>query len=428
MTSIHKNSYASAASSKRPAPQLQRSQESSKPGVFVPSASFLTFLNDKVVVKNVTHSFPKSQMEYGLRIYHGVEEPYLYETIHEKIKTLYPEATALEGKPTSGFFDLGFKSAAMALEATKRNFTVAYKKLNHQTRPVSTTMTTVRVITEPTRYYDDNNLFVVFEGLPTTVPRNELCGMLEAGCKEYGDLINFQMEKHTLSPHLTSTRAVALIRPSPAVAKDVTLIPRRAIVFPEDKTEARIFRVRADKSPPICTICSNIGHKVEHCPSNWNTVDTPTPEDMSDGENFNALTPHVWGDHAELEKIAPMTKAQRKAARNKAKAATTAPDSETTPNATSNEVLSETVTPPVTGETEKPQDETMNEIIVPVSQDQSPTTQPPNTTNTKADWENNLRPPRSGEPHSASGPTTRSATRAAKQHASDASGLGLMHS
>ncbi|KAJ9056605.1 hypothetical protein DSO57_1031290 [Entomophthora muscae] len=64
-----------------------------------------------------------------------------------------------------------------------------------------------------TRFNQDTTLFMSFEALPLDMPREEVEPQLREGLSKYGEILQFELLKNPYMGHLTTAKAMAMIKP-----------------------------------------------------------------------------------------------------------------------------------------------------------------------------------------------------------------------
>lgn len=274
-----------------------------KKGPFVPSTQYLKHLEDRQAYRNITHALPKSAIQFGIRINFGIINPMLVDPVSEAIGKLFPKAVSIDTKLVKGFIDVGFKTADDANAAATANMTV-----NDKVIPITRT-----------RYSGDQNLFISFDSLPTTMGRKELLQELREGLGNYGEVIQLEMQRYDLLPNLAMSKAIAMIKPNKNVAKDLTIIPRLAFLYDKGVPTAD-FRIHPEAAPPICSNCKAAGHRVRDCPDLIEGLEREDDDDMDDDLDLSsAQAPCPWGDDKNYKVVDPVTRKERQIAKRNRK-------------------------------------------------------------------------------------------------------------
>lgn len=267
------------------------------------SKEFLKYLDTRKSYKTINHSFPKSIMEHGIRISLGNFNAVMMDELKQQLKTTMPNAVCTAPKWQSGFVDIGFRSAVEADQAALTIITIQPNNTLQITR---------------TRFREDENLYISFSKLPTTIPRAELMARLRQGLNNYGRIINFEMEQDELLPNCAMSKAIAIIAPNKTVREDPTVIPREAFFFLGEKQTiaSRTFHVKPEDSAPICKECNAIGHMQFECPRTVAGIQLLMKEDSMEDQYDNAeIVPSEWGTEASINVVEPVTTATKKEAK-----------------------------------------------------------------------------------------------------------------
>ena len=137
-------------------------------------------------------------MEHGIQISLGNFNASMMAELKMQLKTLIPNAVCTAPKWENGFVDIGFQSA---VEADKAALTIINLQPN-RTLPITRT-----------RLRKDENLYISFTKLPTTIPRQELIARFRNGLTKYGRIVEFEMEQDDLMPQCAMAKAIAIICP-----------------------------------------------------------------------------------------------------------------------------------------------------------------------------------------------------------------------
>ena len=208
---------------------------------------------------------------------------------------------SIDTKLVKGFIDVGFKNSTLADSAAVVKMVVEDKVI-----PITRT-----------RFSGDENLFISFDSLPTTMGREELIEGLGKGLAEYGEIIQLEMQKYDLLPNLAMSKAIAMIKPKPEVAKDLKIIPRRAFLY-DNEVPTSEFRIHPEAAPPICSSCQSAGHRIRDCPSLIEGLDRSeeTEMDHEDDIDFDsACTAYPWGETANYIIVKPVTQKEKQEAK-----------------------------------------------------------------------------------------------------------------
>ena len=221
-----------------------------------------------------------------------------------QLKTLIPNAVCTAPKWENGFVDIGFQSA---VEADKAALTIINLQPN-RTLPITRT-----------RFREDENLYISFTKLPTTIPRQELIARLRNGLIKYGRIVEFEMEQDDLMPQCAMAKAIAIICPRDEIRQDKTLIPREAFFFmgaEKNSDASRVFNIKPEDSAPICAHCNALGHMQAACPKTVEGMRLLMSEDEMDTDwsATNDLA-YEWGTEACYEIVEPVTAFEKKEAK-----------------------------------------------------------------------------------------------------------------
>lgn len=277
----------------------------SRRGDFNPSEAWLNNLNKHELFKNISFAFPRANVEHGIRIKFNPKHPYMLDAVFDAIEPTYPKAVFIDPKYLRGIIDLGFQCKEDADEAAKIPLMI-------KSSGVPT-----RVATTRTRYSGDSELFITFEDLPTSEKKENIVQGIQEGLKEYGEIVQLEFQT-PYKTKLACRKAIALIRPSPEVSEDMTLIPRRAFLQlsnPDGSGRAsRTFKIYPERAPPICTVCSNLGHRAEACPTTVEGLDRASDDTMEDMEDDSALATYRWGETTAYKIVEPVSNQERREA------------------------------------------------------------------------------------------------------------------
>lgn len=297
-----------AQGQKRPVKeQLVNITGGSKKGPFTPSQDWIKFLTAERWFTGGARALPKSQVPHGLRI-HFEGDPGTFQEASKAVKDAYPRAISLHLNPLKDFFDLGFMDKDDADQAAKVALTVQVTDARGNTTPKS-------LLTTRTRHNKEETIFISFDTLPLDAPRARVEAELKTGLARYGRIEEFELLKNPYMEHLTTSKAIALITPHKGV--DIVNIPRRAFIFKAEGEASGDFRVFPEQTPPICNLCSAIGHREGLCPSTIQGAQAASEEEGVENPNpvapnSNALIAVPWGEMADYTIIAPITSRQRK--------------------------------------------------------------------------------------------------------------------
>lgn len=262
---------------------------------------YLQFIEKYGLWKNLSHAYPKSSVEHGVRVMFNTKFPVELERISAAFDDQYPAHTFVEPKYTKGYIDVGFRTASEADAAAIKPFVVKISGLD-QYIPVTRT-----------RYNKDNCIFLSFENLPSRFLRKEVEDALQEGLRTYGEVVQFVYQKHHLFPSAATSKAIALIKPSQVIQKDISLIPRRAVLKIGD--ECAEIKVFPESAPPICSLCTCIGHRQTACPSSVEGLIREEENTMGEeAEEHLADTAFTWGHTTQYKKVSPVTNQEKKAA------------------------------------------------------------------------------------------------------------------
>ena len=303
----HQFSYASALrGTKRPATNRAVSDynntQSNPKGPTV-SKELLKYLEKHKAYKTITHSFPKSSIDHGIRVTLGHFNALMMDELKVQLKTCLPSAVSTEPKWYKGFIDIGFKSADEADKA-------ALAIIQVQGQPLDITRT---------RHNEDENLYISFSKLPTDMSRNELTARLKVGLASYGKILKFEMEEDAFMPHLAMSRAIAIIAPKPDVRDNISIIPRNAFFYVGEEGDiSREFKITPEDAPKICNFCDCVGHVAAACPQTVEGLDLLLNEvedvNMGEGDISTALS-YPWGEFSDYVVVDPVTQQQKKEAK-----------------------------------------------------------------------------------------------------------------
>ena len=290
--------------------QLVNFTRSTKKGPFIPTEGWMKFVTSERWFEDITRALPKSPVPHGVRVnFRG--DPATFQEAAKAIATTYPKAVSLQQSPLKDFFDLGFLTKEDADQAAEEVFTV--EVTDHKGKITKTTLPTTR-----TRFNKDTTLFISFEALPLDMSREEVESQLKNGLAKYDVIVQFELLKNPYMSHLSTAKAMAMISPLDAIT--TASIPRRATILKADGTTSSEFKVFPEQTPPICALCSALGHREALCPSTiegvWAAEEANQQEPAGSeatGTQANALKPLPWGSLAEYQMVAPITNCQKKA-------------------------------------------------------------------------------------------------------------------
>ncbi|KAJ9071820.1 hypothetical protein DSO57_1033325 [Entomophthora muscae] len=125
-----------------------------------------------------------------------------------------------------------------------------------------------------------------FEALPLDMPREEVESQLKEGLSKYGEIVQFELLKNPYMGHLTTAKAMAMIKPYEN--SRILSIPRCATILKNNGTLSGKFKVFPEQTPPICALCSVLGHREALCPTTIEGVQAAEQDTPKEPQNFRA--------------------------------------------------------------------------------------------------------------------------------------------
>lgn len=305
--------------------QLLSFTQKTKKGPYVPSEGWLKFVTTEKWYNDITRALPKSAIPHGIRVNFG-GDPSTFIDAAATVQKTYPNAVAVQQGPLKDFFDLGFETKEEADEAATLTLRAKVTSPNGKTQEVI-------IPTTRTRYNLDESLFISFDGLPMDMKREKVKKSLLEGLEKYGEIVQFELLKNPYMPHLTTSKAMAMIKPNKKTLANLNCIPRRAYVRKDNGETSVEFRVFPKKTPPMCAKCNALGHREALCPT---TVEGIQAADMAekaqqgpDGQ-VDASIAMEWGSQAEYCVVKPRRSEPKKKAKPTADSAAQGPSVPTT--------------------------------------------------------------------------------------------------
>lgn len=217
----------------------------------------MKFVTSEHWFQDITRALPKSPVPHGIRVNFGGDHTQFQEAA-KAVATAYPKAMSLHQSLMKDFFDLGFLCKVDADQAAEETFTLEIT--DPKGKKTQKVLPTTR-----TQFNQDTTLFMSFEALPLDMIRGEVGTQLKDGLAKYGDIVQLELLKNPYMGHLTTPKAMAMIKP---FADDsLSSIPCCAIIIKKDGTLSSNFKVFPEKTPPICALCSALGHREALCPT-----------------------------------------------------------------------------------------------------------------------------------------------------------------
>ena len=252
-----------------------------KKAPFLPHPTYIQMIEKHFLNRNITHTRPKSQCVYGLRVLYSEYNPILLKEVSEACCKSLVNVVSVNPVYLKGYFDLGFANAYDADIAASTPIVID----NHI------------VPTLRTRWSKDQSIYITFTDLPLNLAQTDLENLLGQGLSNYGEVTELHLQTHPIFPTLATSTGYAIINPNNETKVNITTIPRKAFF---DQNNQYQFNVYPDRAPPICSICNFLGHQAHACPNTLegnltqNIIHENNQEETMENST-DAFTPFEWG-------------------------------------------------------------------------------------------------------------------------------------